>query len=719
MKAMKIIQRNLFMLFSVGASLCIFVLISMIAGDVYAAKINQSTNTRSVSGLVGMWSFDDSDVAGTNAYDRSTSFATGTISGTVTRVEGKIGQALSVDGSSKYITISHQASINFASTDNFTIGFWAKFNPQTASSPEIFEKWSEVGAYPYKVGIASGGKVFACLYDTVNNPCVTALTSTSDNRWHNVILVHSASLKKLFIYIDGTEDNTATYATLNTITNTSNVCIGRRCNGNVATLFNGSIDDLRMYNRAFSAAEAKQLSNLGASKVNATTNARSKNGLVGMWSFNAQDISGTDVYDRSTSFATGTLSGSTVPAKIAGKIGQGLSFDGSTSYVNLGNVTKLKVSSVSVAAWVRMPSTMTTGYIYRFRSGIEFYSLASGKFGWSVYNGTTSGAASSTLATYNDNRWHHVVGMYDGTSVKLYVDGVLSDSKSFSGNISYGSGAAIGRDGDNSALYFKGSLDEVRVYNYALTAAEIKQLYNLGVSKINASTNDRAKNNLVGLWSFDGADMAGTDAYDKSGSFATGTLSGATLPTKVAGKTGQALNFDGSTSYITVSDQSTLKPSTAMTLSTWVRPRTIATGSGNVNSIIEKGNINTAGYGIFSANGNQFCGFVKLSGGLYGGASTRTFNTGKWHHVAIVVDTTASSILKLYVNGVQETLADIASTCGLSVVASGSIATDTSALTFGARTGSTAFYDGRIDDVRLYNYALSAAEVNRLYNLGK
>ena len=503
MKSMKVIQRNLFMLFSVGTFLCIFVLVSLIAGNVYAAKINQSTNDRAKSGLVGMWSFDAQDMAGTNAYDKSTSFATGTITGTVTRVTGKLGQAISVDGSSRYVTINHQNSINFANTDDFTIGFWTKFNPQTVSSAIILEKWDgTAGGYSYTVRANSDGTIFFARYDGGNAPQVSSLTSISDNKWHNVVVEHIRSSKTMLIYIDGVRDNSSTYTTLNTITSTSNLCIGRRCDGNAQTLFNGSIDDLRIYNRA-------------------------------------------------------------------------------------------------------------------------------------------------------------------------------------------------------------------------LSAAEVKQLYNLGASKVNASTNARAKTNLVGMWSFNAQDMAGTDAYDKSTSFATGTLSGTTLPTRVVGKTGQALNFDGSTSYVTIADQSALKPSATMTLSAWVRPRTVSTVSGNINSIVEKGNVNTAGYGIFSANGNQFCGFVKLSGGLYGGASTNTFNLGKWHNVTIVVDTNVSSILKLYVNGVQETLVDITSTCDLSTSASGSISDDTSALTFGARTGTGSFYDGRVDDVRLYNYALSAAEVKRLYNLGK
>ncbi|MBI5230286.1 MAG: hypothetical protein HY981_03260, partial [Candidatus Magasanikbacteria bacterium] len=93
---MKTVLYNLLMIFSVGIFLSVLIIAT--AGDVYAAKINQSTNARNVSGLKGLWSFDNQDIAGTDSYDRSTSFATGTITGT-SKVAGRIGQALKFNNS--------------------------------------------------------------------------------------------------------------------------------------------------------------------------------------------------------------------------------------------------------------------------------------------------------------------------------------------------------------------------------------------------------------------------------------------------------------------------------------------------------------------------------------------------------------------------------------------------------------------------------------------
>ena len=82
---------------------------------------------------------------------------------------------------------------------------------------------------------------------------------------------------------------------------------------------------------------------------------------------------------------------------------------------------------------------------------------------------------------YVTNHWGHLAGTYDGATVKLYIDGSLANSMSFSGtnagmDTTMG---AIGQSGLNDR-YFQGKIDDVRVYNRALSAGEVKQLYNMG-----------------------------------------------------------------------------------------------------------------------------------------------------------------------------------------------------------------------------------------------
>ena len=91
-------------------------------------------------------------------------------------------------------------------------------------------------------------------------------------------------------------------------------------------------------------------------------------------------------------------------------------------------------------------------------------------------------------------------------------------------------------------------------------------------STLNQSQNDLVTNGLVGLWSFNGDDISGTTAYDRSSGGNNGTLTSG--PTAVKGKVGQALSFDGTDDYVSIPDLS-LAASTGVTLSAWVNPSVV------------------------------------------------------------------------------------------------------------------------------------------------
>jgi hypothetical protein len=179
---------------------------------------------------------------------------------------------------------------------------------------------------------------------------------------------------------------------------------------------------------------------------------------------------------------------------VAGKYGNARNFNGIATggdYINLGNNTKLKFSTnnFTLSAWVKI-STAGSYYIYRWRtSGIALLAGTSATV-W-FYNSTpTQRAVTSSGITVNDNNWHHIAGTYDGTTLIIYVDGISRGTNVITDTISYGSGgAAIGRDGNADDSYFPGIIDEVRIYNRALTAAEVSELYNGSPIRATAYTN--------------------------------------------------------------------------------------------------------------------------------------------------------------------------------------------------------------------------------------
>ena len=217
-------------------------------------------------------------------------------------------------------------------------------------------------------------------------------------------------------------------------------------------------------------------------------------GLVGYWSFDGKDMAGVTAYDRSGNANNGTLTNG--PTRAIGKIGQGLSFDGVDDYVSVGDNDSLDITgSITVATWVRATSFgvgfneerlvfkgtgVSTANIYTLgiADSKAMFSLHLAGFGASDCLGNSPCIVSNT--TLVTGRWYHVAGTYDGATIRIYVDGQLGGSQSV---VSTGTADAnpvlfgSRSDGQDSLTGF---LDDVRLYNRALTPAEIKRLYNMG-----------------------------------------------------------------------------------------------------------------------------------------------------------------------------------------------------------------------------------------------
>jgi hypothetical protein len=209
-------------------------------------------------------------------------------------------------------------------------------------------------------------------------------------------------------------------------------------------------------------------------------------GLVGWWRLD--DGGGTAASDSSGSGNTGSLS-SPAPAWVAGKIGTGaLSFNGSNNYVQITGLMGTP-TDVTISAWANLSADGAA-------SGSEIVSIGDyialrldetdfpGHVTSGFYRGSdTNFYFVSNNTSYAGTGWHHFVFVFDHTNNarNLYVDGSVSGSTDTSGlAIGYtgdGSNTFIGRHGASSANFFNGSIDDVRVYNRALTASDVAQLY--------------------------------------------------------------------------------------------------------------------------------------------------------------------------------------------------------------------------------------------------
>jgi hypothetical protein len=250
-------------------------------------------------------------------------------------------------------------------------------------------------------------------------------------------------------------------------------------------------------------------------------------------------------------------------------------------------------------------------------------------------------------------------------------------------------------------------LDDVRIYNRALTATEIEQIYNEGGGTVVGKNQaDKLSNGLVGYWSFNGSDF--TDkVYDRSGNGNNGIVVGAaTSSVKGAGKIGQGAQFSVGP-YIDVGSGSSLDDLAPISVSAWINPR--SAGAFNSGEIWGKapggGNMRLA----FSGNNVlEFYRETALKSVDMRATTSPSITYNEWQHIVLTWDGTVSTNMHIYRNGIDITSGAQAS--GLQMLDANS--------TFKIGFAGSIAYDGSIDEVRVYNRILSADEIRELYEQG-
>jgi len=202
--------------------------------------------------LVGYWPFDKDD--GDYARDRSGHVNHGTIYG-ATRVAGKVAGALSFDGVDDYVEIPHNASLN----QGYSVVLWLKLLETLTSWEAVLEKGDQ--AYMLYMSDAPLMALKLHVYTTVWNLFNTAKVLSQDV-WYHIAQVFDESANKLRCYIDGVEDANSPLTTTGTLsTNTSPITIAHSTR-DPAKYLKSLIDEVRIYNRALSAAEVVRIMNV-------------------------------------------------------------------------------------------------------------------------------------------------------------------------------------------------------------------------------------------------------------------------------------------------------------------------------------------------------------------------------------------------------------------------------------------------------------------------
>lgn len=153
-----------------------------------------------------------------------------------------------------------------------------------------------------------------------------------------------------------------------------------------------------------------------------------------------------------------------------------LTFNGTDQYIDMGNPAALPTGTAArtICGWAKADSTAAGwGWIAAFGSPSESHAMFIGRNGTTLYGGGYEDDL--TVPNFWDNNWHFIALTYDGTTAKLYADGVLKASATKTWDL-IPSECYIGEQVNDEDQYWNGSIDDVRIYNQALTATEISHL---------------------------------------------------------------------------------------------------------------------------------------------------------------------------------------------------------------------------------------------------
>lgn len=364
---------------------------------------------------------------------------------------------------------------------------------------------------------------------------------------------------------------------------------------------------------------------------------------------------------------------------------------------------ELSTNAVTVTAWVRPDGFGGTRNIIDFDSD-EYWSLRTNGSNARFSLRTTSGIVNLTGSSLTAGQWYHLAGVYDGNgganNVRIYVNGDLA-AQTTSGSglgrgqrrygfISAGSEAGEYNGNQNSNQHFDGLIDSARVYDRPLSQDEIRAVY--------------AQDSLQLHYSFN--DGSGSTAVDSSGNGNHGTLQG-NPSWDDDGQVDGAISLDGAGDYV----EKDLGPSGL--INQW-------TGDYTVTLWAEADTVSQADFtGVFSnldgpADSNSF----QIDIGADSGAATYRFNTIGGARCDITSLSTSWQFLGVRQDGdVVEVFYDEDSApCPIPPPVGPMVFRDY--LVGRNRGGTLHFFDGLVDEVRVYSAALHESEIERLYNLG-
>ena len=624
------------------------------SGNLQTSTTGVTVSIQPGPGLVAAYGFEEA--SGTVAGDRSGNNNNGTITGASWTGSGRFGGALSFNGTTNWVTANDAPSLRLTTT--MTLEAWV--------FPTALSGWRSV---LMKERGASGLSYALYANDNVPRPAAYLTVGTTDatvagvvqvplNAWTHLAATYDAASLKL--YVNGVQVS-STPATGTIAVAASPLRIGG--NGVWGEYFQGVVDEVRIYGRVLNASEIQvdmstpvggtPLPDTTPPTVSLTAPAAGANvkGAIPV-SANAADNVGV----AGVQFL---LDGASLGAEDQSSP-YSISWD-TTSVADGTHVLAARARDAAGNTTVSSNVTITVGNIPD--TTLPTVSMTAPAAGATV-TGTTTVSANAS-----DN-----VGV---AGVQFLLDGAALGAEDVSAPYSIAWDSASTPNG-------------AHVLSARARDAAGNQATSAGVS-VNVS-NVAPPPGLVAAYAF--SEGSGTTAGDRSGNGRTGTITGAAWT--AAGRFGSALSFNGTSDWVTVADANALDLTTGMTLEAWVNPAVLS----GWRTVIMKERTGGIAYSLYGHdNAPRPAVTVTLTGTVEQSTpGVAQLAIGTWTHLAATYD---GATLRLYVNGAQVN----------SRAVTGAMLTSTSPLRIGGNGVWGEFFQGLIDEVRVFDRARTQAEI--------
>ncbi|MGH1435762.1 MAG: LamG-like jellyroll fold domain-containing protein [Lewinella sp.] len=586
---------------------------------------------------------------------------------------GFANSAFLFDGEQSSVTAPNSSILN---TPQTTLSFWVNVTALPEQGEEFlfsFGGWQE----RWKVSLPAHGKL---IWTTNNTSGISDMDAGDGNelvagQWTHVAMVHNGTEDK--IYINGAV--VATKAVAGDMNATTNV-LGIGYNPiDDANYFTGALDEVMIFGEGLSDAEVTALYN-EQSIAPAVENA-----IVANYSFSAAGFD--DAYGNHAA-----LQDAAIATDRFGYGNSALAFNGTSTEVTAPNSSLLNSATTSIAFWVKLNSLPATGEYFLLSNGgwQERWKISLPDHGKLVFT-TNSASGISDMDSGDGNElsageWTHIMMVHDGAKDIIYINGALAAEKNVVGDLNATTHPlGIGYNPVDGGNWTDGVIDEVAIFNYALTAGEVNTFYGEQATFPGTATPE------VALYSLNG------DGHDDSQFGNTAELlSGGT---EVANRHGWGANaLEGAA----VAPNSAALQTDATTVAFWVKANSFPV-SGEAYLLSnggwqERWKISMPNHGkpVWTTHTASCCNDLDSGTPL-------TLDT--WTHLAMVHDATNGKDL-IYLNGSLANERD----------AAGALAKTKYPLGIGHDPiDGGSFFDGAIDDLRIYNEALDATAIAALY----